>query len=232
MRVNLMNSTNPVAAGAVTAARLAGLGCAAVAAIGLLSTGAAAADVFVPLPDGAESTRGASIARTGEHAIVSASMAANGVGRVVWVTADITADVTETRIVEKAGPGTAPSNRPGSDNSYTHGASRINTGYIVGCQVNISDNAVSAGLSANMSANGFGVNASGGLKLGPGDVKFVGVSGKDILKPGHYSVGYRDFEIEIQGCAGYAQARSYTVIEIIGEHHSKATLYGQPFSIG
>lgn len=227
-----MNSTNPVAAGAATAARLAGLGCATVVAVGLLSTGAASADVFVPLPDGAESTTGASITRTGEHALISSSMAANGAGRVVWVSGTITADVTETRIVEKAGPNTAPSNRPGSDNSYTAGASHISTGYIVGCQVSISDKAINAGLSANVSTSTFGVSASGGIQLGPGEVKFARIDGKHILKPGTYSVGYRDFEMEIQGCAGYAQARSYTVIEIIGEYHSKATLYGQPFSIG
>lgn len=224
-----MKSTTPAATGA---GRLAGLGCAAAAAIGLLSAGAASADVFVPLPDGTESTRGATITRTDERAIVSSSMAANGVGRVVWVSANITADVTQTPVVQKPGPGTIPGNAPGTDNSFTHGASAINTGYIVGCQVSVSDRAVSAGLSANVTSNGFGLNASGGLQLGPGQVKFVGVSGKQILRPGTYSVGYRDFEIAIQGCAGYAQARSYTVIEIIGEHHSKATLYGQPFSIG
>lgn len=227
-----MKSTYPMANRPVTAARLAGLGSAAVAAVGLLSTGAAHADVFVPLPDGAETAPGATITRTGEHAVVSPSMAANGVGRVVWVSANITADVTATRIVEKAGPGTAASNRPGTDNSWTHGASQVNTGYIVGCQVSISDTAVSAGMSGNLSANGFGVNASAGLQLGPGDVEFVAVSNKTITEPGTYSVGYRDFEIEIQGCGGYAQARSYTVLELIGEHHSKVTLYGQPFSIG
>jgi hypothetical protein len=38
--------------------------------------------------------------------------------------------------------------------------------------------------------------------------------------------------IQVQGCAGYAQARSYTVVEIIGDNYSKTTLYGMPFSIG
>lgn len=227
-----MNSTDPVTTGTVGVARLAGLGCAVAAAVGLLSTGSANADVFVPLPDGAEATNGGTITRTGEQALVSSSMAANGVGRVVWVSANITADVTATRIVEKAGPGTAASNRPGTDNSWTHGASAVNTGYIVGCQVSISDTAISAGMSGNLSANGFGVNASAGLQLGPGEVRFVSVGKKTITEPGTYSLGYRDFEIQIQGCAGYAQARSYTVLELIGEYHSKVTLYGQPFSIG
>ncbi|MFI2557126.1 MspA family porin [Nocardia farcinica] len=228
----MKKSLQPATPGSNRAARWAGLGCAAAAAIGLMSTGAARADVLIPLPDGTEVTRGATITRVGEQAIVSPSMAANGAGRVAWVSASITAEVTETRIVEKAGPYTAPGNIPGTDNSSTHGASQVNTGYIVGCQVSLAETAISAGLSANMSANSFGINASGGIQLGPGQVKFVQISAKDILKPGNYSLGYRDFQIEIQGCGGYAQARSYTVIEVIGEHHSKATLYGQPFSIG
>ncbi len=58
------------------------------------------------------------------------------------------------------------------------------------------------------------------------------IDSKDITKPGVYSVEYQDAEIQIQGCAGYAQARSYTVVEIIGDHYSKTTLYGAPFSIG
>ncbi len=108
----------------------------------------------------------------------------------------------------------------------------MSTGYIVGCQVSIGDSAISAGLSGNVSTNGGGVGGSAGIQIGPGQVKFVQVGFKDILRPGIYSLGYRDFEIEIQGCGGYAQARAYTVVEIIGDHYSKTTLYGAPFSIG
>ncbi|MFE3002042.1 MspA family porin, partial [Nocardia sp. NPDC059246] len=70
------------------------------------------------------------------------------------------------------------------------------------------------------------------LKLGPGQVAFVEIDSKDITKPGHYSVEYQDAQMQIQNCAGYAQARAYTVVEIVGDHYSKTTLYGQPFSIG
>ena len=31
---------------------------------------------------------------------------------------------------------------------------------------------------------------------------------------------------------GYAQARSYTAVEIIGDNYAKSVMYGQPFSIG
>lgn len=230
-----MKSARPVAAAAATShlgARAAGVGFAAMAAIGLLSAGAARADAFVPLPDGQESAPGVTLTRTGEHAVVSSSMAANGAGRVVWVSGSITADVTETPVVEKPGPYSYPNNGNGTNNSSTHGASQVNTGYIVGCQVGVGDKAISAGMSANVGTSSAGLGGSFGLQLGPGEVKAVQVSFKDILKPGVYAVGYRDFEIQLQGCAGFAQARSYAVVEILGNNYTKTVLYGAPFSIG
>ncbi|WP_280423767.1 MspA family porin [Nocardia carnea] len=202
------------------------------AAVGMLAAGHAAADAFVALPDGHEAAPGATITRTGEHAVVSPSMAANGVGRVVWVSGTVTADVAHTPAVERPGPYSTPENWPGTNNSSTHGASQVSTGYIVGCQVGIGDSAVTAGLSGNLSTNGAGLSGSAGIQIGPGQVEFVRIGFKDILRPGVYSLGYRDFEMEIQGCGGYAQARAYTVVEIIGDHYSKTTLYGAPFSIG
>ncbi|WP_280421404.1 MspA family porin [Nocardia carnea] len=213
-------------------ARLAGIGTAVTVIVGLLSAGAADADTFVPLPDGRTDAPGATLTRTAERAVVSPSMAANGAGRVVWVSGTVTADVRSTPTVERPGPYSSPGNQPGTNNSSTHGASQVNTGYIVGCQVSIGDKAISAGLSGNVSTNGAGLSGSAGIQLGPGDVEFVRIGFKDILGPGVYSLGYRDFEIQIQGCGGYAQARSYTVLEIIGDHYSKTTLYGAPFSIG
>ena len=58
------------------------------------------------------------------------------------------------------------------------------------------------------------------------------VAGKDITGNGTYSVQYQDTQLEIQNCGGFAQARFYTVVEIVGNDYSKTTLYGQPFSIG
>ncbi|MBH0776153.1 MspA family porin [Nocardia bovistercoris] len=211
--------------------RVAGVGAAAAVAMGLLSTGAANADTFVPLPDGQKVGPGVTITRTGERALVSPSLAANGAGRVVWVSGNATADVTVTPEGE-VGPNNGPAGGSGSNNSSTHGASQLNTGYIVGCQVSIADDAVSAGISGGITLDGGSLGGSIGLQLGPGEVKFVQINYKDITKPGVYSVEYQDAEIEIQGCAGYAQARSYTVVEIIGDHYSKTTLYGMPFSIG
>ncbi|MGH8881043.1 MAG: MspA family porin, partial [Stackebrandtia sp.] len=171
------------------------------------------------------------IARTGEHAVISPSMAANGAGRVVWVSGNASADVSVTPEGE-AGPNNGPTGEDGTNNSSTHGASQLNTGYIVGCQVSIADDAIGLGGSLGLEVGGGSVGGSVGVEVGPGEVEFVQIDYKDIEKPGVYSVEYQDVEMEIQGCAGFAQARAYTVVEIIGDHYSKTTLYGQPFSIG
>ncbi|MFF5037196.1 MspA family porin [Nocardia salmonicida] len=207
------------------------VGAAVAVTIGLLSAGAADADTVVPLPDGQKAGPGVTLSRTGERAVVSPSLAANGAGRVVWVSGNARADVQVTPEGE-VGPYNGPTNRSGSNNSSTHGASQLNTGYIVGCQVSIGDEAIAAGLAGGVSTLGASAGGAIGLHLGPGQVAFVQIDAKDILKPGVYSVEYQDAEIDIQGCAGYAQARSYSVVEIIGDHYSKTTLYGAPFSIG
>lgn len=211
--------------------RIAGAAATATVAMGLFSTGAANADTFVPLPDGQKIGPGVTVTRNGEHALISPSLAANGAGRVVWVSGNAVADVSVTP-EGTVGPNNGGNNAPGTNNSSTHGASQLNTGYIVGCQVSIADDAISAGISGGINLSGGSLGGSIGLNLGPGEVKFVQIDFKDILKPGHYSVEYQDAEMDIQGCAGYAQARAYTVVEIIGDHYSKTTLYGAPFSIG
>ncbi|MFI5780570.1 MspA family porin [Nocardia sp. NPDC051570] len=222
------NRTNGLRRGA----RIAGIGAAAAVAFGLFSTGAANADVFVPLPDGQKlGPDGVVITRTGEHATVSPSLADNGSGRTVWVSGNAIADVPNAPI-GKVGPYNGATNAPGTEGSSTHGASAVTTGYIVGCQVNIGSDAISAGVSGSINLTGGTLGGSIGLKLGPGQVAFVQIDSKDITKPGTYSVEYQDAEIQIQNCAGYAQARAITVVEVIGDHYSKTTLYGQPFSIG
>jgi hypothetical protein len=201
--------------------------------IGLLSAGAADADTFVPLPDGRKAgPEGVVITRTDEHALVSASLAGNGAGRVVWVSGIAQAEVPNAPATTVGPFSIPPEGGPGSNNSSTHGASQLNSGYIVGCQVSIADDAVSAGATAGASLTGAHVGGSIGVELRPGQVRFVQIDFVDITKPGRYSVEYRDAEISIQGCGGYAQARAYTVVEGVGDSYSKTTLYGQPFSIG
>jgi hypothetical protein len=194
-------------------ARLAGFGVAAAVAVGLMSTGAANADTFVPLPGGEKVVNAggitAKIARNAESALVSPSLAANGAGRVAWVSGDVFADLQ----------GAVPE----------EGAT-LTTGYIVGCQLDITG--LEAGISGSLSLDGPSASGSLSLPIAPGEVKFALIKYKSDLKSGVSAIQYRDQQIEVQGCGGYAQARAYTILEIPGNHYVKSTLYGQPFSIG
>ncbi|GAF50600.1 MspA family porin [Rhodococcus wratislaviensis] len=194
-------------------ARVAGLGAAAAVALGLMSTGAANADTFVPLPGGEKVVNAggvtAKIARNAESALVSPSLAANGAGRVAWVSGDVFAELG----------GEIPE----------EGAT-LTTGYIVGCQADITG--LEGGLSADLGLDSLGLGGSLSIPISAGEVKFATVKSKTDLKPGVSAIQYRDQQIEVQGCGGYAQARAYTVLEIPGNHYVKSTLYGQPFSIG
>ncbi|SDC79962.1 MspA family porin [Rhodococcus tukisamuensis] len=203
---------------------------AAVVAIGLLSTGVAAADTFVPLPDGSKDAPGVVVTRTGESALISPSLASNGAGRTAWVSGIVTADVTGITKETEAGPTNGAKGDAGTNNSSTHGVSRINTGYIVGCQVDITG--LSGSFGGGISLDGPSMSGSLSIPVSAGQVKFVNVVGKDLKKNGKFSVEYQDTQLEVQNCGGYAQARAYTVVEIVGDNYSKTTLYGQPFSIG
>ncbi|QHE71272.1 MspA family porin [Rhodococcus sp. WAY2] len=216
-------------------ARIAGLGAAAAVALGLMSTGAASADTFIPLPDGSKAGPNATLTRTGESALSSPSLAANGAGRVAWVSGTVVADVKGIKeVTEVPAANGVAANSAGSYNgtnaTTTHGVSRVSTGYIVGCQVDIT------GLSANPSFS-LGLDSlspSLGLTvpLNSGEVKYVPVAAKDIKKDGVYALQYQDAELQVQKCGGFAQARSYSVVEIVGNDYSKTVLYGAPFSIG
>jgi hypothetical protein len=216
-------------------ARVSGAGAIAAVTIVLLSTGAANADTFVPLPNGEKvnAEDGVKIDRFAESALISPSMSANGLGRVAWVSGTVVANVTTTPTVPGPGPFIIPpANTPGSNNSSVHGASQLNTGYIVGCQVAIGTSAISAGGGFNVSTTSVGANGSISLQLGPGQVMMVQTTYKDIFEPGTYSISYKDNQIDVEGCGGYAQARAYTNVDIFSNDYSRTTLYGQPFSIG
>ncbi|MFD6065185.1 MspA family porin, partial [Rhodococcus wratislaviensis] len=65
----------------------------AVATLAFVSVGVASADTFIPLPDGSKAGPNVTVTRTAESALVSPSLAANGAGRVAWVSGTVTADV-------------------------------------------------------------------------------------------------------------------------------------------
>ncbi|QLY32144.1 MspA family porin [Nocardia huaxiensis] len=196
-------------------------------ALGFLSPGAASADTWVPLPDGHIEGPGVRITSTGERAIISPSLASNGAGRSAWLTGNVVADVETPD--GTVGPNNGPKGFPGTNNSGTHGSSNLTVGYVVGCQVSL------GALSANTSVTVLmtpGVSAGFSFPLSPGEVKWLAINNIELIKSGAYTIQYQDVPMDIQGCAGYAQARQFAVVEIIGADYKKVTLYGQPFSIG
>ncbi|NCL76341.1 MspA family porin [Rhodococcus sp. YH1] len=230
-------------------ARIGGVAAAAAIALGFLSAGAANADTFVPLPEGEiVAPSGNVIKRFDERALISPSLAANGAGRVAWVSGTITAEVKGVPANAEAGPsngGIAENpdgsvNQNGTQGTSTNGVPRLTTGYIVGCQVDISQMSGTLGLNVGMSGDlaketgnaSVGGSAVVAAPMTAGQVRFVPVQGRDIKKDGKYTIQYQDAQIDAQGCGGYAQARSYTVLEVTGNNYEKTTLYGQPFSIG
>ncbi|MGV9415542.1 MspA family porin [Nocardia sp. NPDC003693] len=200
---------------------------AAATVLGFLTPGTAAADVTVALPDGHIERPGVRITSVGERAIISPSLAANGAGRTAWVTGTVSAEVeTPDGVI---GPNNGAQNQPGTNGSSTHGASGLTVGYIVGCQVALG--ALGANEAVTLGAQPM-VTAGLNFPLSAGQVAFVAIDNIDMPKSGTYHIQYQDAPMEVQGCAGYAQARQFSVVEIVGAHYKKISLYGQPFSLG
>ncbi|RYE40076.1 MAG: porin [Hyphomicrobiales bacterium] len=219
-------------------ARLAAVGAAAVATMGFFSVGAANADTFVPLPGGTATETLAdgtvvTLNLTNESANVSPSLGSTPLHRNVWVS------------------GKASVNLQGNPAKTAY----IYPGYILACQVDFGAGvAGNAGASVTPSQLASGTasipasgGANGGITLGPGqavdtailDIEMPDAYGSEIHWGAHYfqggagSVGWSDVSLGVNGCAGYAQARSYVKVEVETENvKSTVTLWGQPFSIG
>ncbi|KAF0846047.1 MspA family porin [Nocardia caishijiensis] len=214
-------------------ARLAGVVGAAAVTFGLLSTGAANADTFVPLPGG-EIVKTLSDGSTvtvrlvGESALISPSMGATPVHRNAWVSGSAQVEVS--------------GNAKGG---------KIYPGYVVGCQVNIDGGGVEGGVEGETNWEGddvsVGADSGAELSLGPGQAKSFYVL--DIEKADDYgnedhstnnkfkgksgSVTWADTTIGLSGCGGYAQARAFVKVKVETDNiSSTVTLWGQPFSIG
>ncbi|MEV6767538.1 MspA family porin [Nocardia sp. NPDC051030] len=221
-----------------TVARVAGVGAVATAALGLLSTGAANADTFVPLPGGEISKTLSdgtvvTIKLVGESANISPSMGATPVHRNAWVSASAQVSIS-------------------GDTTATGG--KIFPGYVVGCQVTIDGGGASGGVTggAEWDSSGNGkptASATGGgnLTLGPGqaksfyvlDLEMADDFGNEVHKVRNKftgnsgSVTWADETIGLNGCGGYAQARSFVSVEVETDNVvSWVTLWGQPFSLG
>ncbi|WP_446226306.1 MspA family porin [Nocardia sp. IBHARD005] len=213
-------------------ARVAGVTAAATVALGLLSTGAANADTFVPLPGG-HITKTLSdgtvvdISLVGESANINPSMGSTPAHRNAWVSGSAQVSVSGG------------------------GSGKIFPGYTVGCQVNIAggDAFGDAGSESDWAgtAQKVGVGTGGELTVGPGQSKSFYVldletaddygneshKARNAFKGGSGSVTWADETIGLSGCGGYAQARSFVGVEVETDNViSWVTLWGAPFSLG
>ena len=198
----------------------AGAAIAAVSAVGLASMGAGNAAAG-PLPNGSKTTVGVDgsvvkLSRTGEAAFPIPTESNNGADRAAEASGNVFATYPK-----------------GSD-AY------LVTGYIVGCQVDISSLSLSLGGSTSqalqvvppyVTGSPFGLTGSLSIPLGPGQAKFVKIGDTKSGKGGTLGIQYRQARIDAPGCAGYAQARAASTIELRGDYYVKSTLYGAPFSL-
>lgn len=209
--------------------RIAALGAAASMAVGLMSTGVANAETFVPLPNGEKVAGPYKIAHFDESAKVAPQIAFNGLNRNAWATGTALSEVPE-----------------GAEGT-------LKTGYLVGCQLDMEDLNLGFDLGAGIEGGNTNIitlfpnlfqiggegettnKIEGGLSfevpLKDREVAAVEVASKDV-KGSVTAIQYQDVAISVQNCGGYAQARSYTTLELTGDYRYKGTLYGQPFSLG
>jgi hypothetical protein len=131
-----------------------GIACAATTAI---AAATAQADTVVPLPNGGTHATtpdgvSVSVARSGERANVSSSMARSPLSRNAWVSGVVSVHVTAPAAVKVTG-GT------------------IETGYLVGCQVDLgsNSNANASGDQAETQNNNNSNNSKGGASAGNGN---------------------------------------------------------------
>nr|WP_294634580.1 MspA family porin [uncultured Rhodococcus sp.] len=209
--------------------RIAALGAAASMAVGLMSAGSANAETFVPLAPGEKVAGPYKIAHFDESAKVAPQIAFNGLNRNAWATGTAMSEVPE-----------------GAEGTLT-------TGYLVGCQLDMDDLSFGLDFGAGIeggntniitlfpelfqiggegeTTNTIGGGASFEVPLKDREVAAVEIASKDVSGP-VTAIQYQDVAISVQNCGGYAQARSYTTLELTGDYRYKGTLYGQPFSLG
>ncbi|NMO00058.1 MspA family porin [Gordonia sp. TBRC 11910] len=128
----------------------------------------------------------------------------------------------------------------------------LQAGYIVGCQVSVGSlTTTGTGSGADTLATGAVTGsgtAGGSLSLGPGqaatyyltDFERTDPFGADQHKfyvmyrnTDHAKLNYVNTTIGVNGCAGYAQARSFANVSVLNPTTDQVvTLYGKPFSLG
>ncbi|WP_435172485.1 MspA family porin [Gordonia hongkongensis] len=203
------------------------------ALIPVLDAAHAHADTTVQLPgqsvtkklkDGTTVT----ITRSKESARITPSMGATPLHRNAWVSGKYV--VTTSDPAAKIGVG---------------------AGYIVGCQLTLGGNSNSrAGATApdfDLQSATTTAETGAGVTIGPGQaVNYVindreykdafgaaGHSSSISFSGGKGTLAYTNETMMVNGCAGYAQARSYAKVSITTDNVSQSiAVYGKPFSMG
>ena len=218
------------------ACRVGALTVGVLATIPLMGQGVAHADTTVRLPDQTVTKKLAdgttiTIKRTNERARINPSMGGTPLHRNAWVSGRY--DVTTSDKKAKFG---------------------IGSGYIVGSQLTLGGKSSStATAKPGTSTPGQEVAITGtaqtgaGVTLGPGqaanyvinDIEYADAFGSRAhesavkFRGGEGAVAYTNETMMINGCAGYAQARSYAKVQIQTEHTTQVVwMYGKPFSLG
>ncbi len=218
------------------AAGVAGTSAVIAVAAALLSQGSASADVFVKLPsqtdaqtlpDGTKIT----VTRSNERAIIAPSLGATPLHRAAQVSGKYT--VTSSKKAKI----------------------RIQAGYVVGCQISINSFPSPNGSLSDTFTDKAGVQSTslsaagtvGGITLNPGQAALYYIN--NVEKADDFGSqqqttnvdfetkkatnSYTNEQLQLSGCAGYAQARSFAQIRVRTSNVDKqVTLYGKPFSIG
>ncbi|MCX4093255.1 MspA family porin [Nocardia sp. alder85J] len=227
-------------------ARVTAAGAVVGIAIGLFSVGAADADTFVPLPGGdvtrtLEDGTVVHVTLSGESANINPSMGGTPLHRNAWVSGHGEVNISD---------GDA-----GDPSAFT----RLRPGYVVGCQVDLSDGftpGVNGSASGSVSTDSSGKpsvsgsvtpGASADLTLTAGqaqsfyvlDLESADDFGADShdnrhsAKGGHNSVTWKDETIAVNGCGGAAQARAFVEVMVYTPTVTgHVTLWGAPFGIG
>ncbi|MCU1639961.1 MAG: porin [Nocardia sp.] len=220
---------------------IAGIGVIACVTLGVLAAAPANADTFVPLPGGditqtLEDGTAVHVTLTGESAKINPSLGDTPLHRNVWT----------------SGHGEVDLSGGGADDPSTY--TKLQPGYVVGCQVDLKGvtSGDSAGVSAsNLSASSPTVSgtagASAGVTVAAGQAKSLYIldlespddygneshSSRNKVVGTHSSINWKDETFAVDGCGGYAQARSFVRVMV----HTPTTvgyvtLWGEPFSIG
>lgn len=118
----------------------------------------------------------------------------------------------------------------------------INAGYVVGCQLTFGAGAGTEGsqkLEQGAIATG---ESKGSVKIGPGEAAYVPIVKMKIddeevnsfdFTGATGGIAYSGERFNIDGCAGYAQARAQVTVQVKTDtFKGNVTMYGKPFSIG